>query len=301
MTDSDLPIGRIITLTNGDARAEITSVGAHLRRLQVGERDLILRFSDDLPWGAHGAVLAPWPNRIKDGHYSWGGRDYVLPITESERNTAIHGLVMTAPWQVSATNTTAVLTTDLAPSQGYPFPLQLQVRYTLSETALDVAFSATNTGTEPAPFGVGFHPWLDLGPQGVEGALLELSAGTWFETDSQLIPIAQSSIPPAFDFSTSRLVGDTNIDDAFGDPMVAADERSWVHVDCADGTRISVWMSAPLTVWQLCTHPGEAPRPGLAVEPMSCPADAFNNRIGLHTLHPGDVFDAHWGLGCTTP
>lgn len=282
-------------------RAEITSVGAHLRRLRVGGRDLVLRFGNELPWGAHGAILAPWPNRIKDGRYSWNGREYALPITEPERNTAIHGLVMTSHWRTSATDAVATLTTDLGPTPGYPFPLRLQVEYTLTPTGLDVAFSAINTGTEPAPFGVGFHPWLDAGPQGTEAAQLEFSAATWFETDSRLIPTAQRPLPPELDFARRRPIGRVGIDDAFTDPAIAADGRSWVHLDRTDGARISVWMEAPLSAWQLCTHPGEAPRPGVAVEPMSCPPDAFNNGIGVHAGQPGGVFDARWGLVCTTP
>lgn len=299
MSGNHLPIGRVITLTSGAARAEITTVGAHLRRLRVGDRDLVLAFGQELPWGAHGAVLAPWPNRIEGGRYSWQGRTHELPITEPERNTAIHGLVMDAPWEASATEDSVLLTTDLAPTAGYPFALHLQVEYTLSGDGLDVSFRATNTGAEPAPFGVGFHPWLDAGPGGLENARLEFSAGTWFETDHALIPTRERAVPPEFDFSSSRHFGRTTIDDGFGDPLIAPDGRSWVHLDRSDGVRISVWMSAPLGVWQLCSHPGQAPRPGLAVEPMSCPADAFNNGIGLHTLAAGAAFDARWGVVCS--
>lgn len=301
MVEGDLPIGRVITLTSGDARAEITTVGAHLRRFQVGVTDLILTFGDELPWGAHGAVLAPWPNRIRDGRYSWHGRTYELPVTEPERNTAIHGLVMTTPWEAAVEGSTAMLTTDLAATPGYPFPLRLEIQYHLSPAAVDVTFRATNTGSDLAPFGVGFHPWLDAGPGGLEGAVLQFDADGWYETDAVLIPTSLKPLPPAFDFTSARQVGDTGVDDAFTAPQATAAGHRWVHLDRADGVRISVWMSGPLDVWQLCSHPGPAPRPGLAVEPMSCPADAFNSGIGVDALEPGAVFSASWGITYTKP
>jgi aldose 1-epimerase len=40
-----------------------------------------------------GALLAPWPNRISDGRYSFAGRTYQLRIDDLERRTADHGLV----------------------------------------------------------------------------------------------------------------------------------------------------------------------------------------------------------------
>src|SRR5699024_10923439 len=95
----DSPLGRVLRISFEDYAAEITTVGAHLRTLTHANRALIVPFGDELPWGAHGAVLAPWPNRIDDGIYTWEGQTHSLPITETERNTAIHGLVMNSLWE----------------------------------------------------------------------------------------------------------------------------------------------------------------------------------------------------------
>jgi aldose 1-epimerase len=37
-------------------------------------------------------------------------------------------------------------------------------------------------------------------------------------------------------------------------------------------------------------------RRSLAVEPMTCPADAFRTGEGLIRLEPGDRFEACWGI-----
>ncbi len=298
---ADSPIGEVLVLRAGGSVAEITTIGAHLRRFDVGGRNAVLPFGDTLPWGAHGAVLAPWPNRIAGGEYVWEGARYHLPITEPERGTAIHGLVMDAPWLAAMSENRATLTTEIGPTAGYPFALHLTVAYTLGESSLAVNFTAENRGERTAPFGVGFHPWLAAGPGGLENATLEFQANSWFPTDNRLIPTAETPVPERFDFGTPRAVGTTQIDDAFGHPAFDGSGRSWVHLTGDDAVTVSAWMRSPLQIWQLCSHPGPAPRPALAVEPMSCPADSFNSGDRLTALAAGESFQAQWGITVRAP
>lgn len=290
------PIGDVVTLRSAESRAEFTTVGAHLRSFRIGDRDVIVPFGDDLPWGAHGAVLAPWPNRLDEGRYTWQSATHSVEITEPERNTAIHGLVHTRPWSAQATGDRVRFALDLPAVAGYPFPLRLSLTYTLAGHALSADFSATNIGTAAAPFGVGFHPWLAAGPGGLERATLEMDTGTWFRTDARLLPIGEEDVPEEFDFRVPRVIGDARLDDAFGAPTFDAAGRSWIRLVGDDGVRVSAWMEEPLTIWQVCTDPGPAPRPGIAAEPMSCPANAFRSGDRLTHLAPGETFRARWGL-----
>src|SRR5690625_3321437 len=161
MARSDSPIGDVIELHSGNSRVEITTVGAHLRRFQVAGREVIVPFGEELPWGAHGAVLAPWPNRIDAGTYSWEGEEYRLPLTEPERDNAIHGLVMTEPWQpAQVAPGRAEFTVDLAASAGYPFPLRLSITYMLEGAHLTVDFHAVSTGGRAAPLRAVILQWI---------------------------------------------------------------------------------------------------------------------------------------------
>ncbi len=47
-----------------------------------------------------GQVLAPWPNRIRDGRYTFGGEVHQLALTEPARHNAIHGLVNWERWRL---------------------------------------------------------------------------------------------------------------------------------------------------------------------------------------------------------
>ena len=65
------------TIRAGEYGAVIASVGATLRSLTFAGRDLVVPFGADEVRPAHrGATLAPWPNRVVDGAYTFGGRDF---------------------------------------------------------------------------------------------------------------------------------------------------------------------------------------------------------------------------------
>ena len=67
-----LPSGEQIVLTHGRQRAVVTEVGAGLRSYAIGEHDVIDGFGQDEPATAgRGQALLPWPNRVRDGRYTF--------------------------------------------------------------------------------------------------------------------------------------------------------------------------------------------------------------------------------------
>ncbi|HEY5554043.1 MAG TPA: aldose epimerase, partial [Cellulomonas sp.] len=88
------PSGRQFELVLGAQRATIAEVGASVREYAVGARDVVLPFAADrIAPAFSGAVLVPWPNRLRDGRYTYAGVDHQVALTEPERSTALHGLV----------------------------------------------------------------------------------------------------------------------------------------------------------------------------------------------------------------
>src|SRR6201984_3015264 len=93
------PSGRQITIAAGDQHAVVVEVGGGLRSNSAGGRELVDGYkADEMSSSGRGQVLIPWPNRLQDGSYEFGGRRYQLPLTEPERSNAIHGLVRWATW-----------------------------------------------------------------------------------------------------------------------------------------------------------------------------------------------------------
>jgi aldose 1-epimerase len=140
------PTGMQIRLCSDDMEAVVTEVGGGLRSLRAAGRDLIAGFPpDQLRPVYRGAVLAPWPNRIGDGRYTWDGREHQLPLNEPGRRSALHGLVAWAGWTPTRVDEcSAALTTRVWPQPGYPFQLDLTVTYELNSTGLMWQLDAEN-------------------------------------------------------------------------------------------------------------------------------------------------------------
>jgi aldose 1-epimerase len=78
----------------GQYTATITADGGALRELRYGHRDLIVPFAAGEPIPDYrGIIAAPWPNRIADGRYTIDGNTFQVPINETQRGCALHGLV----------------------------------------------------------------------------------------------------------------------------------------------------------------------------------------------------------------
>ena len=127
-------------------------------------------------------MLAPWPNRLGDGRYSFEGVEAQAPLNELPANNAIHGLVRWLPWRmVGRAQNQVTMAVELRPSPAYPFALRLTVEYRLGRDGLTVVADADNFGTTDLPFGLGFHPYLTVGTTTVDqirlGGARRASAG----------------------------------------------------------------------------------------------------------------------------
>lgn len=294
--------GTQVQLSHGAQTATIATVGAALREYRVNGSDVVVPFGEDEVAPAfHGMVLAPWPNRLTDGQYAFHGRDLQVAISEPARNTALHGL---SPWEnwtvLRATDNEATLVLDLPASPGYPFSLRLNVTYGLSDDGLTITTAALNTGSTPLPYGVGFHPWISPGAGSLDDCTLQLDADTLVTVDDRLLPTGTTPLEGEKDYRQARTLAGSDLDDAFVDPLRDASGLSWARVARGDGSTVAIWMDEAAKAWQVCTgnhvSPESAQRTGVAIEPMSCIADAFRTGDMLVTLEPGESHTLVWGM-----
>lgn len=298
------PTGRQFELVHGDQLAVVTESGATLRSYEVAGRPVVDGFAaDDYPAGARGQILAPWPNRVADGAYVFGGRRHQLDLSEVDTRTAIHGLVRWATWTLEDHSPdTVALATTIWPRAGYPFLVRLRISYRLDRAGLTVRLLARNDGDCPAPYGVGFHPYLTVGTDTVDDIVLTVPADTRCAIDSRKLPTAPGPVDgTAFDFRAPKPVGSLAFDTAYGGLHRDAAGMVAVRLATRDGDHgVELWADAATRWLQLFTgdtlEDVATRRKGLAVEPMSCPGDAFNSGVDLITLAPGDEHNFSWGL-----
>ncbi|MGN6796886.1 MAG: aldose 1-epimerase family protein [Gaiellaceae bacterium] len=271
--------GEQFEISHGASHAVVVEVGGGLRLYD----DVLLGYDvDEMASAGRGQVLAPWPNRLEDGRYSFGGSSFELPLTERATQTAIHGVVRFANWVcVERESSHVVLEHTLHPQPGYPFLLRLRVRYTLGDAGLEVETTAENVGRGPLPFGLAQHPYIAGRADDLE---VTLRAATRLTVDARKLPNGRV----ANDLPETFVVGERQIDATFTD--LASQEV------IVGGRR--VWFDDAYRYVQLFTgdHPAVG-RKGVAVEPMTCPPNAFRTGEGLVVLQPGEVFHGRWGIG----
>jgi aldose 1-epimerase len=283
---SVLPSGEQWVLEAGGYVATVVSVGGGLRGLTYDGREVLLGYGEDEP--AHAGIgqhLFPWPNRITDGKYTFEGVDQQLYLTEPARQNAIHGLTRWTNWErVDDGTDPAVVEVGhrLHGQPGYPHQLDLRLAYHLAD-GLTVTAMATNVGTSDAPYGYGTHPYLSVG-RSIDECVLEFKAAEWLEVSPErMTPVGLSPIHDTpYDFSQGRVIGDLEIDNAF----TGLGGATWsVTLTDPDSGNRSVLTSD--TAWLQLYTGGAIGRTALAVEPMTCPPNAFITGQNLIVLKPG--------------
>lgn len=278
-----------IHISLNEVSAAISTEGAALIGLSVNNFDLIEPNTRDGLYA--GKILAPWPNRIKDGKYSFNKKDYQLPINEVSKNNSLHGLVANSLWEITFQNQSKVILEYLLDQpEIYPGKLQLQVSYEIIEQGVEIAVLSENIGELSAPYGVSIHTYLVAGAGVKNNELtLQIPADQFLEVDSErLLPIKLQPVTGTnFDFINPKKISDLFIDHAFkyssnyprsvlllnkdggGAEVIFDDQSNWIQIHTADRDL-----------------QGDS-RMAVAIEPMSCPPDAFNSGIDLIILEPG--------------
>jgi aldose 1-epimerase len=307
MTHAASPLtGAQYEIAEGDYLAVVTELGAGLRELRHRDRPLIVSYhADELPPGGAGQLLLPWPNRIDGGRYPMAGTEYQLDLSEPAAGNAIHGLTRWSAWSLARHDPQAVvLHQALLGHTGYPFRLDLTVEYQLSgEAGLMVSVTAHNAGTRPAPYGTGSHPYLTAGAPAVDGCELTLPVSQWLPADARGIP----SGPPGdvagtpFDFRAARQIGTVTLDHAF--TGLERDEAglAWARLT-SDGAGAALWADPGYGWLQVFTGDTLGPeqrRRAVAIEPMTCPPNAFVTGTDLLILEPGQTVTHRWGIQAT--
>ncbi|WP_304961255.1 aldose 1-epimerase family protein [Subtercola endophyticus] len=322
------PTGRQFELTSGGRlRAVVTELGAMLRLLEVDGVSLIEGFDESVyPQFCAGWMLVPWPNRVRDGRWSYDGVERQLPLTEPERGNALHGflfgLVHTV---VSQSDSSITLRALIEPSEAYPFALTVDTTFTLSDTGapagaaqiagpaapagpatpaapvLTITHALTNTGDRDAPTAIGAHPYFRIGDVPTEQLTVTVDAATRVTVDARLNPTGTAPVAGTpYDLRRGTVVGGSDLDTAYLDLTPAADGRYRHSIAAPDGRRIELWGDENYSQAQVFTTPifSTAAGPGWAVtvEPTTAPPDALNTGENLRWIAPGDSWTSSWGI-----
>ncbi len=298
-----LPSGEQIAIAHGDQRAVVTEVGATLRTFVKGGVAVVEGFAgEEVPTGARGQLLYPWPNRIGDGAWTFSDRTAKPQIDDVEQSTAIHGVVRWRPFRIEAVNQNrCVLALLLHPTPDYPFLSEIEVAYHLGSLGLTVTTTVTNRDEVPIPFGLGFHPYLAVTTPTIEGTELQVPAKAYVATNERQLPTGEI-LPIAggpLDFTRAKSVNGHELDVTYAE--LVRDDQGLASVSVRDSTGAAVELSMDRNFPYVQVYTGDKLEKGrrrtaVAVEPMTCPPDALRSGKDIVVLEPGQHWAGSWRL-----
>ncbi|MEY3956566.1 MAG: hypothetical protein RLZ73_1021, partial [Bacteroidota bacterium] len=217
------------------------------------------------------ALLTPWVNRVRNGNYSFKGKNYQLPINEPALGNAIHGLLARKSFTIvkQSSSSITLMHEYKGEEPNYPFPFQFQYTYTLTDSrALEVTFEALNTGEGPLPFACGWHPYFSFPDTTVDDLEINFKPISRFLSDSQMIPLKEENLngKQQFKFSTDK------IDHVFRlEPM---EIHRTEFIDTKHQKRLILEQSSILFPFLVVFQPEGFS--SVAIEPMTANTDAYN-------------------------
>jgi aldose 1-epimerase len=224
----------------GGVRAEVwPALGFNCYRWQVqrdGQSLELLYQAPDLfqngrPTRSGIPVLFPFPNRNRDGRFTWHRREYQLPCDDPSGKNAIHGFACRHPWRVAevgADETCSWITGVFRCSRDAPdsrdlWPADHEIRltYRLGRRQLRLEAEVYNPeDRSQLPFGLGYHPYfrMPFTPTGAaDDCLLTVPARSYWKLEESLPTGERLPVDASCDLNKPRRFGDLSVDTVLTD------------------------------------------------------------------------------------
>ncbi len=241
------------------------------------------------------SVLAPFPNRLKDGKFNFHEKEYQFPINDTTYNSALHGLPTGDSFKVIDESAGSSLNLSMqynyaGDKEFFPFAYAVQVDVSIDAHKCQLGFQIQNTGATEAPLGIGWHPYFSLG-QPIDECSLCIPKCKKIEVDDKLIPTGKRT---AFkEYTKCKPIGEETFDTPF---LIEKDADFTSVVLESDTHKLRYYQETKPNKFNYLQIYIPDDRQSISFEPMSCNIDAHNNQNGLHILAPGKKFRARCGV-----
>jgi aldose 1-epimerase len=278
-----------ITLSSASLRCEIKpELGGCIAGLWLGEIPVLRSTpaSELLSVRQAGSYpLVPFSNRIGHATLKWQGTSHPLVQNNGPEPHAIHGVGWQRPWQVLAQDEgVLMLAFEHGADASWPFAFDASQTFRLSGHTLELTLSMTNQSPDPAPAGLGWHPYFVKRSR----SHIAFEAGGRWDMSAEKLPTRRQ---PSRGLDAD--CADLDVDHCFD---------GWTgRVDLRDEllhTRITSNLSRLVAF----THPG---RDFVAIEPVSHVNNAINllqagagraEALGIRVLAPGESMSAQMSI-----
>lgn len=245
-----------------------------------------------------GSKLFPFPNRVDSGDYDFHDHKYHLPINHSQEGHAIHGLVTESKFKiVDQVKSESFGQVHLQykydrENEGYPFKFCLDIIFILDNDGYRCKTIVTNEDFQDIPVGDGWHPYFKLGDK-VDQLYLEIPSTRQIEVNEKNIPTG--NIITNNYYTQLNNIGNSNLDTCF--QLTDQSNVSIIKlVNAFKKLDVKIWMERGDKKYKYVQVYIPPERNCIAIEPMTCMPDVFNNKKDLIILAPGNTCEFIWGV-----
>jgi aldose 1-epimerase len=262
------------------------SQGASIESLYLNQHRII-RSLENIPYSKSfaSAILFPFSGRIPKGQFNYKQESFQLLSNEFGTENAIHGLVHDKKFDIIKKNQSEKsfeIKLQYSPKEiieGFPFIYTLEVIYTLTEKKLITTVNVLNKDSKTFPFSLGWHPYFAC--EDLYNSWLKIDADKKIIFNSQMIPERIESIP---NISSEQKIANTILDNCYISNLNCIYFKN-------SNYHIEINSSAPTNYFQIFTPKD---RNSIAIEPLTAPANSFNNKFGLLELKQNQTYTIHW-------
>jgi aldose 1-epimerase len=227
--------------------------------------------------------LVPYVNRIRDGRFTFRGREVAIEPNMAGDPSPLHGQGWLNSWEVEE-QTQASATLSFRHEAGeWPWAYEARQRFKLDEAALSLELDCRSLSDTPMPCGLGFHPYFPCG----SGTVLDTDVEFAWTIDDKVLPVERVPATGRYDLRDRRICGQ-DLDNGFGDwaGEAAITDPAWpfsVRMTSADAKFFQVYSPATggIFVAEPVSHANAA---------LNAPESEWPE-LGMRVLAPGETMN----------
>lgn len=283
-------------LKNEQLEINIAAKGAELQRLYNKQTHLdYLWDGDPAYWGKHSPILFPIVGMLKNGSYVFNNKTYHL---------SRHGFARDNDFSVLSQSDTAIifsLKQTEATLEVYPFAFELQIKYTLIDNRVNIAYEVINEDDKTMWFSLGAHPAFKV-PL-VPGTVFEdyFLCFSEFENTARY-PITEEGLlkenPRIFLQNTNELPlkKDLFYEDALVFKTLQSSSIKIQSEKTENGLTVDYKGFPYMGIWSAKDADFVCIEPWLGVTDGEQASGKIEQKEGIQSLEPGAHFNASWDI-----